>query len=218
MINLRSFHWTVFHHPAWETCTSSRPAIPVPPSLAAAAYPAWLVPPDLPPDPAPGGVTQAAEKGPSAALRFSPRHCGVQQYASFLGARKPCIWTFLSSLPRVVPASRGAGTAAAAGDWAAAEGTRTWSFPRDHGAHPEARTEWWYLTAILADGEGRRFGVPADLLPQGLDPAPPEAGDSPLRARQAVRPPRGGRGGSGRFRHAERVGRAGASPAPHPTA
>ncbi len=23
------------------------------------------------------------------------------------------------------------------------------SFPRDHGAHPDYRTEWWYLTASL---------------------------------------------------------------------
>ena len=27
-------------------------------------------------------------------------------------------------------------------------------FPRDHGAHPDFRTEWWYLTAWAADGGG----------------------------------------------------------------
>jgi predicted secreted hydrolase len=30
---------------------------------------------------------------------------------------------------------------------------RTLVFPRDHGAHLEARTEWWYATGWLADGQ-----------------------------------------------------------------
>ncbi len=33
------------------------------------------------------------------------------------------------------------------------------SFPRDHGAHPEFRTEWWYITGWLEDGHGHAFGV-----------------------------------------------------------
>ena len=33
------------------------------------------------------------------------------------------------------------------------------SFPRDHGAHPEFRTEWWYFTGHLWSQDGqRRFG------------------------------------------------------------
>lgn len=32
-------------------------------------------------------------------------------------------------------------------------------FPRDHGAHPGYRIEWWYLTANLQDTEGRPFGA-----------------------------------------------------------
>jgi len=42
VINLRSFHWTVFHHPAWEAYAIAA-AIAVGASLAAASYPAWLV-------------------------------------------------------------------------------------------------------------------------------------------------------------------------------
>jgi putative ABC transport system permease protein len=42
VINLRSFHWTVFFHPAWETYAVAA-ALAVAASLAAAAYPAWLV-------------------------------------------------------------------------------------------------------------------------------------------------------------------------------
>lgn len=32
------------------------------------------------------------------------------------------------------------------------------TFPRDHGSHPDFRTEWWYWTGHLQDGRGRRFG------------------------------------------------------------
>jgi predicted secreted hydrolase len=31
-------------------------------------------------------------------------------------------------------------------------------FPRDHGTHNEARTEWWYLTGQAQDAGGRLFG------------------------------------------------------------
>lgn len=38
---------------------------------------------------------------------------------------------------------------------------RELSFPRDHGAHPDFRTEWWYVTGWLedADGQARGFQV-----------------------------------------------------------
>ncbi len=32
------------------------------------------------------------------------------------------------------------------------------SFPRDHFAHPEFRTEWWYYTGNVTSPAGRRFG------------------------------------------------------------
>ncbi len=32
-------------------------------------------------------------------------------------------------------------------------------FPRDHGAHPGYRIEWWYLTANLEDAGGHPYGV-----------------------------------------------------------
>jgi len=32
-------------------------------------------------------------------------------------------------------------------------------FPRDHGAHPGYRIEWWYLTANLHDAEGKSYGA-----------------------------------------------------------
>jgi predicted secreted hydrolase len=41
-------------------------------------------------------------------------------------------------------------------------------FPRDHGAHPEYRTEWWYVTANVAADTGRRFGVQLVFFRQGM--------------------------------------------------
>jgi len=32
-------------------------------------------------------------------------------------------------------------------------------FPRDHGAHPDFRTEWWYITGWVRDAAGREFGI-----------------------------------------------------------
>jgi predicted secreted hydrolase len=49
-------------------------------------------------------------------------------------------------------------------------------FPRDHGAHPDFRIEWWYLTANLSDSEGRHWGLQWTLFRQALSPQP-EAAD-----------------------------------------
>jgi predicted secreted hydrolase len=35
---------------------------------------------------------------------------------------------------------------------------RELEFPRDHGAHPQYRTEWWYVTGWLGTGSGRDLG------------------------------------------------------------
>ncbi len=60
-------------------------------------------------------------------------------------------------------------------------------WPRDHGAHLDMRTEWWYVTGELETDEGdARFGFQVTVFRQGLDPNPPRAGDAPLRARHAL--------------------------------
>ena len=38
-------------------------------------------------------------------------------------------------------------------------------FPEDHGAHPEFRIEWWYLTANLKDESGADLGLQWTLFP-----------------------------------------------------
>lgn len=52
--------------------------------------------------------------------------------------------------------------------WAQADSPRTWIFPRDHGAHPEYRTEWWYFTGNLRDDKGARYGYQLTFFRQGL--------------------------------------------------
>ncbi len=41
---------------------------------------------------------------------------------------------------------------------------------RDLGAHPAFRSEWWYLTVMLADAAGREFGVQFTVFRQALWP------------------------------------------------
>jgi predicted secreted hydrolase len=52
--------------------------------------------------------------------------------------------------------------------------TRAFSFPADHGPHPEFRTEWWYYTGNLATVEGRRFGFQLTFFRSALAPESPE--------------------------------------------
>jgi predicted secreted hydrolase len=94
-------------------------------------------------------------------------------------------------------------------EWAVAEGSRSWSFPRDHGSHPAFRTEWWYFTGILDAGDGRRFGYQLTFFRQGLvpaadDPASPWSVRDVYLAHFALTDLR-----AGGFRFAERVSRAG---------
>ena len=49
--------------------------------------------------------------------------------------------------------------AQAADNYAQAQPGRALVFPRDHGAHPDYRIEWWYLTANLHDAAGESYGA-----------------------------------------------------------
>ncbi len=46
------------------------------------------------------------------------------------------------------------------------------SFPRDHGPHPEFRSEWWYLTLMLSDAQGQQYGGQFTLFRQAQSPGP----------------------------------------------
>ncbi len=60
----------------------------------------------------------------------------------------------------------------AGAEWKQAIGHRQWSFPRDHGAHPEYRTEWWYFTGNLKDKTGRQYGYQLTFFRQGVAQTP----------------------------------------------
>lgn len=86
-------------------------------------------------------------------------------------------------------------------------GTRL-SFPRDHGAHPDYRTEWWYLTGWVTDPAGRDLGIQITFFRNR--PLLQEANPSPFAPRQllfahaAVADPR-----EGSLLHDQRAARAG---------
>ncbi len=49
------------------------------------------------------------------------------------------------------------------------------TFPADHGAHPEYKTEWWYYTGNLSDSAGNLYGYQLTFFRSALTP------DAPLR-------------------------------------
>jgi predicted secreted hydrolase len=49
-----------------------------------------------------------------------------------------------------------------------------YKFPRDHGAHPDFKTEWWYFTGELHAADGREFGYELTWFRQGVMPGRPE--------------------------------------------
>lgn len=60
--------------------------------------------------------------------------------------------------------------AAEAAGYAVARAPKAFDFPRDHGPHPDYRTEWWYLVTHLEDADGRRFAAQFTLFRQALAP------------------------------------------------
>ena len=87
------------------------------------------------------------------------------------------------------------------------EAGRTLVFPRDHGAHPEYRTEWWYVTGwIESEGIERGFQVTFFRIRTGLqeDNASGFAPKQLIFAHAAIADAK-----HGRLRHDQRVAREG---------
>jgi predicted secreted hydrolase len=55
--------------------------------------------------------------------------------------------------------------------WRTAEPGWKLEFPRDHHAHREFKTEWWYFTGNLFDQDGHRFGYELTFFRHGIQPA-----------------------------------------------
>ncbi|GMR11119.1 MAG: lipocalin-like domain-containing protein [Anaerolineae bacterium] len=49
-------------------------------------------------------------------------------------------------------------------------GPQEFSFPQDHGPHPDYQTEWWYYTGNLVSEGGGRFGYQLTIFRRGLTP------------------------------------------------
>jgi len=81
----------------------------------------------------------------------------------------------------VLGGGRGAGSG-----FAQVSGPRSFEFPRDHGAHPDYRQEWWYVTGNLDAADGERFGFELTFFRFALAPAPTASvgGESRWRTRE----------------------------------
>src|SRR5262249_43974021 len=70
------------------------------------------------------------------------------------------------ALPRRAFAQGYAGLGDKADGFAQVAPGKVFSFPADHGPHPDFRIEWWYLTANLVDGNGAACGLQWTLFRQ----------------------------------------------------
>jgi predicted secreted hydrolase len=53
---------------------------------------------------------------------------------------------------------------------------KTFTFPGDHGPHPDYRIEWWYVTANLVDSTGAAYGAQWTLFRQAMQPGAQQEG------------------------------------------
>ncbi|MDD7972091.1 lipocalin-like domain-containing protein [Roseinatronobacter alkalisoli] len=86
---------------------------------------------------------------------------------------KPCLAAFATALlltaaPAQAQGFAGLGTTAE--DFSVPERGRELTFPQDHGAHPDFRIEWWYLTATLTGDDGQDYGAQWTLFRSALQP------------------------------------------------
>jgi predicted secreted hydrolase len=61
-----------------------------------------------------------------------------------------------------------AGASESRESWRPAAGSRSWSFPADHGTHPDFKTEWWYFTGNVTAPGGRELGYQLTFFRTGL--------------------------------------------------
>lgn len=71
----------------------------------------------------------------------------------------------------------------ARGRFAIARAPYAFVFPRDHGAHPDYQSEWWYYTGHVRTKAGRRFGYELTFFRVGLRPGDPQPGPAQSRWR-----------------------------------
>lgn len=72
-----------------------------------------------------------------------------------------------------------AGLGTDAEGFAVPEVGKRFEFPRDYGAHPDYRIEWWYVTANLTGLDGADYGLQWTLFRSAFAPGEAEGWDSP---------------------------------------
>ncbi len=137
----------------------------------------------------------------------------TSQLLNFYGAARKTFQFFailitISLLIFILQEGEAAPPGAAEG-WKQAVGPWQWSFPKDHGAHPEFRTEWWYFTGNLKDKAGKQYGYQLTFFRQGLamkasDPKSPWSIRDVYLAHFAIVD-----GSSGQFWHFDQASRSG---------
>lgn len=88
---------------------------------------------------------------------------------------KPTLFIITFALAAAVPSGD---------DWARITPSVNIQFPRDLGAHPEYRTEWWYVTGEVAGADGSAYGYQFTIFRRGMNPASQPAGASTMRPSQ----------------------------------
>jgi len=82
-------------------------------------------------------------------------------------------WWALRPAPPVLPPTLNFGAGEDLGGFARAFAPIEFQFPRDHGAHFDFQTEWWYYTGNLTDDTGGHWGYQLTFFRRGLTPGAP---------------------------------------------
>ena len=82
-------------------------------------------------------------------------------------------------LPVAAVAQGFAGLGTDAEGFALPDPDRVLTFPEDHGAHPDFRIEWWYLTATLQSADGTPYGLQWTLFRTAMAPGEGDGWASP---------------------------------------
>ena len=82
-------------------------------------------------------------------------------------------------LPVQATAQGFAGLGTSAGDFARPQPGIALHFPADHGAHPDYRIEWWYVTANLTGPDGTPYGLQWTLFRSALAPHDGQGWETP---------------------------------------
>ena len=95
----------------------------------------------------------------------------MKEWVKGPGARGTFLTIFISLTIFTILLAGAQGSSARENGWRQAVERWKWAFPRDHGSHPEFRTEWWYFTGNL-NGTPRQYGYQLTFFRQGVASKP----------------------------------------------